>query len=66
MSAAAGHAFEEFAKPMFDRCISIVTQQLAGQAAAAAGQPTEAEPEREFIICSLDVIAGGLQSVAVS
>lgn len=65
MSAAVGHAFEEFAKPMFDRCISIVTQQLAGQAAAAAGQPTEAEPEREFIICSLDVIAGGSQSAAV-
>ena len=55
---AAGHAFEEFAKPMFDRCISIVTQQLAGRTAAAAGQPVEPEPEREFIISSLDVIAG--------
>ena len=54
----AGHAFEEFAKPMFDRCISIVTQQLAGRASAANGQPTEPEPDRDFIICSLDVIAG--------
>lgn len=58
LTACAGLAFEEFAKPMFDRCISIVTQQLAGRVAAAAGQPVEPEPEREFIICSLDVIAG--------
>ena len=43
---------------MFDRCISIVTQQLAGRASAANGQPTEPEPDRDFIICSLDVIAG--------
>ena len=45
---------------MFDRCISIVTQQLAGRVAAAAGQPVDPEPERDFIICSLDVIAGAL------
>ena len=25
----AGRASEEFAKPMFDRCLTIVTQQLA-------------------------------------
>lgn len=44
---------------MYDRCIHIVTQQLAGRAAAAAaGQPTDQEPERDFIVCSLDVIAG--------
>ena len=43
---------------MFDRCISVVTQQLAGRVAAAAGQPVDFEPERDFIICSLDVIAG--------
>ena len=43
---------------MFDRCISIVTHQLAARAAAAAGQPVDPEPERDFIICSLDVIAG--------
>lgn len=66
IAPAIGHAFEEFAKPMFDRCISIVTQQLAGQAAAAAGQPTEAEPEREFIICSLDVIAGMAEGLGSS
>ncbi|KAL0043428.1 hypothetical protein WJX79_004487 [Trebouxia sp. C0005] len=66
VAPAIGHAFEEFAKPMFDRCISIVTQQLAGQAAAAAGQPIEAEPEREFIICSLDVIAGMAEGLGSS
>lgn len=56
--SCTGHAFEEFAKPVFDRCISIVTHQLAARAAAAAGQPIDPEPERDFIICSLDVIAG--------
>ena len=55
---AAGRAAEEFAKPMFDRCINIVTQQLAGRVAVANGQHVEPEPEREFIICSLDVISG--------
>ena len=43
---------------MFNRCISIVTQQLTARVAAAAGQHVEPEPERDFIICSLDVIAG--------
>ena len=55
---ATGRAAEEFAKPMFDRCINIVTQQLAGRVAVANGQHVEPEPEREFIICSLDVISG--------
>ena len=53
-----GRASEEFAKPMFDRCLTIVTQQLAGRVAVANGQHVEPEPEREFIICSLDVISG--------
>lgn len=43
---------------MFDRCTTIVTQQLAGRLAVANGQHVEPEPEREFIICSLDVISG--------
>lgn len=66
LASAIGHAFEEFAKPMFDRCISIVTQQLAGRASAANGQPAEPEPDRDFIICSLDVIAGMAEGLGSS
>ncbi|KAL3146894.1 hypothetical protein ABBQ38_014866 [Trebouxia sp. C0009 RCD-2024] len=66
ITSAVGHAFEEFAKPMFDRCISIVTHQLAARAAAAAGQPVDPEPERDFIICSLDVIAGMAEGLGSS
>ena len=48
---------------MFDRCLTIVTQQLAGRVAVANGQHVEPEPEREFIICSLDVISGETTTV---
>ena len=54
----AGPAFEEFAGACFQRCERIVTMQLQARAATAAGQPAPLEPEREFIICSLDLISG--------
>ena len=54
----AGPAFEEFAGACFQRCERIVTMQLQARAATAAGQPVPLEPEREFIICSLDLISG--------
>ncbi len=38
--------------------MNILTMQLAARGAAANGQAPQIEPEREFIICSLDLISG--------
>ncbi|CAL8464616.1 g4151 [Coccomyxa elongata] len=51
-------AYEPYAQATFDRCMNILTMQLAARGAAANGQAPQIEPEREFIICSLDLISG--------
>ncbi len=38
--------------------MKILTMQLQARSAAANGQASAIEPEREFIICSLDLISG--------
>ena len=53
-----GSAYEPYAQATFDRCMSILTMQLQARSAAANGQAPQIEPEREFIICSLDLISG--------
>lgn len=56
---AAGPAFQEFAGPCFERCERIVSTQLQVRLAPlAAMQNGTIEPEREFIICCLDLISG--------
>ncbi|KAK9804853.1 hypothetical protein WJX72_008726 [[Myrmecia] bisecta] len=66
IAQALGPKFEEFAAPVFERCLRIVTMQLAAKAAVAAGQPSEIEPEREFIICALDLISGMAEGLGAS
>lgn len=56
--AAAGAAYEPYAQATFDRCMNILTMQLAARGVAANGHVPQIEPEREFIICSLDLISG--------
>ena len=43
---------------MYKRCVHIASMQLRARDAVAAGQAPPLEPEREFIICSLDLISG--------
>lgn len=54
----AGSAYEPYAQATFDRCMGILTMQLQARGVVANGQAPPIESEREFIICSLDLISG--------
>ena len=62
----AGPAYEPYAQATFDRCMRILTMQLqasGGGAGIANGQHPPIEPEKEFVICSLDLISGLAESL---
>ncbi|KAL0788844.1 hypothetical protein Bca101_005090 [Brassica carinata] len=55
ISQALGVGFAPFAQPVFQRCMDIIQlQQLAKVDPASAG----AQYDREFIVCSLDLLSG--------
>ncbi|KAF8112704.1 hypothetical protein N665_0062s0053 [Sinapis alba] len=55
ISQALGVGFAPFAQPVFQRCMDIIhLQQLAKVDPASAG----AQYDREFIVCSLDLLSG--------
>ncbi|CAN1276351.1 TRN1 [Linum perenne] len=55
IAQALGTGFSQFAQPVFQRCIEIIhTQQLAKVDRASAG----ALYDKEFIVCSLDLLSG--------
>ncbi|KAK6912250.1 Importin-beta, N-terminal domain [Dillenia turbinata] len=55
IAQALGTGFSQFAEPVFQRCMSIIqTQQLAKVGPPSAG----AQYDKEFIVCSLDLLSG--------
>ncbi|XP_062175926.1 transportin-1 isoform X1 [Alnus glutinosa] len=55
IAQALGTGFSQFAEPVFQRCISIIqTQQLAKVDPVSAG----VQYDKEFIVCSLDLLSG--------
>nr|GLL23577.1 transportin-1 [Ipomoea trifida]GMC81179.1 transportin-1 [Ipomoea batatas]GMC87495.1 transportin-1 [Ipomoea batatas] len=55
IAQALGAGFSQFAPPVFQRCINIIqSQQLAKVDPASAG----IQYDREFIVCSLDLLSG--------
>ncbi|KAL6346911.1 hypothetical protein AAG906_003028 [Vitis piasezkii] len=55
IAQALGTGFSQFAEPVFQRCINIIqTQQLAKIDPASAG----VQYDKEFIVCSLDLLSG--------
>ena len=54
----AGPAFQEFAPACFERCERIVAAQLSARHAPTGSDAQQQEPERDFIICCLDLISG--------
>ncbi|GAB2285053.1 Transportin-1 [Dionaea muscipula] len=54
IAQALGPGFSPFAGPVFQRCITIIqTQQMAKENLASAAQY-----DKEFIVCSLDLLSG--------
>ncbi|KAJ8530306.1 hypothetical protein K7X08_037141 [Anisodus acutangulus] len=55
IAEALGTGFAQFAQPVFQRCITIIqSQQLAKVDPVSAGL----QYDREFIVCSLDLLSG--------
>ncbi|CAI9104774.1 OLC1v1003526C1 [Oldenlandia corymbosa var. corymbosa] len=55
IAQALGMGFSQFAQPVFQRCINIIqTQQLAKIDPSSAG----VQPDKEFVVCSLDLLSG--------
>ncbi|PIN07339.1 Nuclear transport receptor Karyopherin-beta2/Transportin (importin beta superfamily) [Handroanthus impetiginosus] len=55
IAQALGAGFSQFAQPVFQRCINLIqTQQLAKVDPVSAG----AQYDKEFIVCSLDLLSG--------
>ncbi|XP_038972987.1 transportin-1-like isoform X2 [Phoenix dactylifera] len=55
IAQALGPGFSQFAEPVFQRCINLIQiQQLAKVDHVAAG----VQYDREFVVCSLDLLSG--------
>ena len=62
VAAAYGDAFSPFASPIFTRCINIVYQNLKDHAAVASGHAVD-EPDKDFVVTSLDLISAIVQAI---
>nr|XP_016457808.1 PREDICTED: transportin-1-like [Nicotiana tabacum] len=63
IAQALGTGFASFAQPVFQRCITIIqSQQLAKVDPASAGL----QYDREFIVCSLDLLSGLAEGLGTS
>jgi transportin-1 len=63
ISQALGPAFSPYAEPVFERCLSLIRQQAVAKAdPAAAGK----HYDKEFIVCSLDLLSGLAEGLGTS
>ena len=56
ISQALGAGFTPFAPPVFSRCLSLIERTLSSEASAARNG--EDVPDKEFVVCALDLISG--------
>jgi transportin-1 len=54
ISLAVGLAFGTYALPLFKRCVKLIQASILGLT-CHAHDPTTEPPEREFLVCSLDM-----------
>ncbi|KAL1983607.1 hypothetical protein VTN96DRAFT_10186 [Rasamsonia emersonii] len=62
VAAAYGDAFSPFAAPLFHRCIKIIYQNLQESIAAAQNDALD-EPDKDFLITSLDLLSAIIQAI---
>lgn len=63
MSIAASSSFAEYALPVYQRCLSIIHSTLAQYQQFEADQDNVEEPDRTFIVVSLDLLSGLTQGL---
>ncbi|QDS77675.1 hypothetical protein FKW77_003395 [Venturia effusa] len=64
VALALGEAFTPFAEPIFTRCISIIHQNLQ-DTFNAVNNPAVVEPDKDFLVTSLDLLSGIVQAMGV-
>ncbi|KAJ9204689.1 hypothetical protein DTO166G4_6939 [Paecilomyces variotii] len=62
IATAYGDAFSPFAPPLFQRCIKIIYQNLQEYMAAVNNQTGE-EPDKDFLVTSLDLLSAIIQAI---
>ena len=62
VATALGDHFAPFAKPIFARCISIITQNLQ-DSEMATRNPGIDEPDKDFLVTSLDLLSAIIQAL---
>ncbi|GMH45796.1 hypothetical protein BSKO_13759 [Bryopsis sp. KO-2023] len=66
LAMACRDGFEEYAKPMFERCVRIISMQLEAKHAIQAAQPTSIPWDKDFIVSSLDLLSGLVEGLGTS
>jgi len=62
VAMALGDAFSPYAEPIFARCINIIHQNLE-QSMAAAGNSNFDQPDKDFLVTSLDILSAIIQAL---
>ena len=62
VALALGDAFSPYAQPIFTRCIGIIHANLE-QTLAVTGNPALDQPDKDFLITSLDLLSSIIQAL---
>ncbi|CAK7208592.1 hypothetical protein SCUCBS95973_000154 [Sporothrix curviconia] len=62
MAMALGSVFTPYAQPVFRRCVNIIHQNLEQSLAAASNTHLD-EPDKDFLVTSLDLISAIIQAL---
>jgi hypothetical protein len=62
VAIALGDAFTPFAEPIFARCVNLIHQNLE-QSIAATNNPTFDQPDKDFLVTSLDLLSSVIQAL---
>ena len=63
VATALGDSFSSFAKPIFTRCVNIVSQNIEESWRAAAAPELIESPEKDFLVTSLDLTSAIIQAL---
>lgn len=62
VAIALGDAFTPFAEPIFARCVNLIHQNLE-QSIAATNNPDFDQPDKDFLVTSLDLLSSIIQAL---
>ena len=63
VATALGTQFTPFAKPLFTRCIKLIQQNLEEGIAASVDDSLLEQPDKDFLVTSLDLLSSIIQSL---